>query len=230
MQLWLECIPFYHYNLSSNYKKQTKHFWSSCTSFALTLPTLHPFYFWSSCGCCNESYPLPHQLLRWNKIKNSLSFYLNTAKLFHLIWVITSKLCMNGNILKTNYPNLKCQNKTLEVNFYFHVPNLMLFIKLIIEQELPKGKFNWAATGRFFLRGGGSCTHSGYHKTLLPTIAWHRILRESEKCTLLEDFCNKKKWVPFLSWGCRVTFKFHYKIMNKNKQVSHSEWEIITVF
>ena len=61
--------------------------------------------------------------------------------------------------------------KTLEVNFYLHVPNLMLFIKLIIEQELPKGDFNWAATGRFFLRGGGSCTHSGYHKTLSPTIA-----------------------------------------------------------
>ena len=43
-------------------------------AFALTMPILHPSYFWSSCGRCNESDPLPHQLLRWNKI-NSFSFY-----------------------------------------------------------------------------------------------------------------------------------------------------------
>ena len=81
-------------------KKQTKLFWSSCTSFALTTPILHPSCFLSSCGCCNESNLLPHQLLRWNKI-NSFSFYLTTSKLFHSIWDVISKLCMNGNILKT---------------------------------------------------------------------------------------------------------------------------------
>ena len=34
-----------------------------------------------------------------------------------------------------------------------------------------KAIFNWAAKGLFFLRGGGGYTHSGYHKTLSPTIA-----------------------------------------------------------
>ena len=42
------------------------------------------------------------------------------------------------------------------------------------KQESPKGDFDWAAKGRFFLRGQGEraarCTH----------------------CTLLEDFRNKK--------------------------------------
>ena len=34
-----------------------------------------------------------------------------------------------------------------------------------------KAIFNWAAKGLFFLRGGDGYTHSGYHKTLSPTIA-----------------------------------------------------------
>ena len=32
-------------------------------------------------------------------------------------------------------------------------------IDLFSIQESPKGDFNWAATGRFFLSGGGGCTH-----------------------------------------------------------------------
>ena len=38
-----------------------------------------------------------------------------------------------------------------------------------------KAIFNWAAKGLFFLRGRGSYTHSGYHKTLSATIACDRI-------------------------------------------------------
>ena len=34
-----------------------------------------------------------------------------------------------------------------------------------------KAIFNWAAKGLFFLRGRGGYTHSGYYKTLSPTIA-----------------------------------------------------------
>ena len=34
-----------------------------------------------------------------------------------------------------------------------------------------KAIFSWAAKGLFFLRGGSGYTHSGYHKTLSPTIA-----------------------------------------------------------
>ena len=37
---------------------------------------------------------------------------------------------------------------------------------------LPRGDFFWGE--------GGGCTHSGYHKTLSPTIEWHRISCESE--------------------------------------------------
>ena len=53
------------------------------------------------------------------------------------------------------------------------------------EQKSPKGNFNWAARGDFYLRWGDSCTHSGYHKTLSPTIAWHRISCEGETYTHL---------------------------------------------
>ena len=40
--------------------------------------------------------------------------------------------------------------------------------------------FNWAAKGLSFLRGGGGYTHSGYYKTLSPTIACDRISCETE--------------------------------------------------
>ena len=43
-----------------------------------------------------------------------------------------------------------------------------------------KAIFNWAAKGLFFLRGGGGYTHSGYYKTLSPTIACDRISCETE--------------------------------------------------
>ena len=43
-----------------------------------------------------------------------------------------------------------------------------------------KAIFNWAAKGLFFLRGGGGYTHSGYYKTLSPTIACGRISCETE--------------------------------------------------
>ena len=42
-----------------------------------------------------------------------------------------------------------------------------------VKQQSPKSYFNWSAKGRFFLWGGGGCIHSGCHKTLSPTIAWH---------------------------------------------------------
>ena len=69
-----------------------------------------------------------------------------------------------------------------------------------------KAIFNWAAKGLFFLRGGGGYTHSGYHKTLSPTIAWDRISCEtetqthSEHCALLKDFRNKKKMSTIFKW------------------------------
>ena len=40
-----------------------------------------------------------------------------------------------------------------------------------INKNRPKTIFNWAAKGLFFLRGAGGYMHSGYHKTLSPTIA-----------------------------------------------------------
>ena len=96
MQLWLECIPLYHYNLSSSCKKTNQtlliFMYIFCSYYANTSSSC----FLSSCGCCNESNLLPHQLLRWNKI-NSFSFYLTTSKLFHSMWDVKSKLCMNGN-------------------------------------------------------------------------------------------------------------------------------------
>ena len=41
----------------------------------------------------------------------------------------------------------------------------------IVNKNRRKAIFNWAANGLFFPRGGGGYTHSGYHKTLSPTIA-----------------------------------------------------------
>ena len=50
----------------------------------------------------------------------------------------------------------------------------------IINKNRRKAIFNWAAKGLFFLRGGGGYTHSGYYKTLSPTIACDRISFETE--------------------------------------------------
>ena len=41
----------------------------------------------------------------------------------------------------------------------------------IFKEESPKGDFNCAAKGRFFLRGGAGSTHSGNHITLSPSIS-----------------------------------------------------------
>ena len=58
--------------------------------------------------------------------------------------------------------------------------NMAVKTHSITKQESPKGDFNWAAKGLFFLRGGGGYTHSGYYKTLSPTIACDRISCETE--------------------------------------------------
>ena len=85
-------------------------------------------------------------------------------------------------------------------------------LELWINKNRRKAIFNWQ---------GGLYTHSGHHKTLLLTIAWNRISCEtetkthSEHCTLLKDFRNKKKLVPFLSGGCIITFNFHHYESNK---------------
>ena len=50
----------------------------------------------------------------------------------------------------------------------------------ILNKNHQKAIFNWAAKGLFFLRGGGTYTHSGYYKTLSPTIACDRISCETE--------------------------------------------------
>ena len=49
-----------------------------------------------------------------------------------------------------------------------------------VNKNRRKAIFNWAAKGLFFLRGGGGYTHSGYYKTLSPTIAWDRNSCETE--------------------------------------------------
>ena len=100
-------------------------------------------------------------------------------------------------------------------------------------QETLEGVFNWAAKGRFFLRGGGGCMHSIYHKTLSPTITWHKISCESETIIVIVPFWKTfvkrkirntsllgswKKGVPFLSRGCIVTFKFHHYEQKKNNE------------
>ena len=53
-------------------------------------------------------------------------------------------------------------------------------VKFESNKNRRKAIFNWAAKGLFFLRGGGGYTHSGYHKTLLATIACNRISCETE--------------------------------------------------
>ena len=48
-----------------------------------------------------------------------------------------------------------------------------------VELESPESDFNKAGKRRFF-RGERAVVHSGYHKTLSPTIAWHRIVCDGE--------------------------------------------------
>ena len=51
---------------------------------------------------------------------------------------------------------------------------------MYVDKNRRKAIFNWAAKGLFFLKGGGGYTHSDYHKTLSPTIAWDTISCETE--------------------------------------------------
>ena len=51
---------------------------------------------------------------------------------------------------------------------------------VISNKNRRKAIFNWAAKGLFFLRGGGGYTHSGYNKTLSPTISCDGIPCETE--------------------------------------------------
>ena len=67
----LNVFPFITKLYLPTIKKQTKHFWSSCTSFALSLPILHSPWFWTSCGCCNESDPLfGYHINSWGETKS----------------------------------------------------------------------------------------------------------------------------------------------------------------
>ena len=75
----------------------------------------------------------------------------------------------------------------------------MLFIKLIIEQELPKGDFNWAATGRFFLRGGGIAVHT--QATIKPC---RRPLRDKESYVRVK---NVPFWKTFVTKKMSTIFK-----------------------
>ena len=75
------------------------------------------------------------------------------------------------------------------------------------KQESPKGDFDWAARGPFWLRGGGGSTHSLYPFGRLS---------------------YQEKWVPFLNHGC-VVAKINSTIVNKNKPVSHSKHKMISI-
>ena len=79
-----------------------------------------------------------------------------------------------------------------------HVPNLMLLIKLIIEQELPKGDFNWAATGRFFLREEAA-VHT--QATIKPC---RRPLRDIESYVRVK---NVPFWKTFVTKKMSTIFK-----------------------
>ena len=64
--------------------------------------------------------------------------------------------------------NIHCRLEKHSASLRYLLNKRARFLK---NKNRRKAIFNWAAKGLFFLRGGGGYTHSGYHKTLSPTIA-----------------------------------------------------------
>ena len=97
----------------------------------------------------------------------------------------------------------------------------------IKDQESPKSVFNWAAKGDFsWVRCG--CTRSGHRRTLSLTIAWHSIsCKWFKHCTLWKTIAARKMSTIFKS-GLYSNYS-NSTIMNKNKQVSLSKQEPISI-
>ena len=109
--------------------------------------------------------------------------------------------------------------KTISLHPCFRVPQLVHPIK---NKHRWKANLTGLLRGDFLWREGVAVLTQAFIKPC------RRPLRDIESpVNLLEDFRNKKKWVPFLSKGCIVTFKS--TIMNKNKQVSHSKKETASI-